>query len=128
MSKSTMKVAPAFEQTVRLASAKRMLVAAIKLVNEHQKRLSVGNPSPHEDPSEPGEYPKLRTGFGRSQFAAVPMSVEEIATKLKVTIGAKEPGFYMEHLAENRGRKGLIDTLDDKRAEIARAIAGEPTK
>ena len=110
---------------IREEQAKLLLAAGITLANEHQRRLSVGNPAPHDNPSKPGEYPKLRTGFGRAQFTAWPMSISEVAQSLSVTVGVKEPGWYLEHLAENRKRKGLLDTLDQVRKTIEEKLVGK---
>lgn len=118
------KVASAFGD-VRQALARKLVAAAVMLVSEHKKRLSVGNPAPHDSPSRPGEYPRARTGFGRAQVDFEPKAPAAVATSLEVVVGLREPGWYLEHLAAERDRLGLTQTAADLRARLEALIAGE---
>lgn len=105
--------------------AGRLIVAAVTLANEHQKRLSIGNPAPHNTPSKPGEYPRLITGFGRAQTGVEPMSVPEVTKTLTVRIGLREAGWYLEHLSENRGRLGMLETFEAMKPRLE-VLIGSP--
>lgn len=111
-------------QTARIAVAKRLLAGAVLLQTEHKKRLSVGNPSPHDTPSLPGEYPRARTGFGRSQADVDPKDPAKIAADLEVFVGLRQPGWYLAYLTAERDRKGLEDTAADLKERIGAAITG----
>lgn len=116
-SKLILKPEAAFA-SARLEMAKRLLAAAIAFQAEHRKRLNVANPPPHDNSSRPGQYPKKRTGFGQSQVSYEPTSPAEVARELVVRVGISRPGFYLEVLALDRGRKGLIDTLNEMRGRL----------
>jgi hypothetical protein len=123
MSRTVMRVnvANAYGE-LRKSIAKRLIVAAVTLANEHQKNLSVGNPSPHDTPSKPGEYPRLRTGFGRAQVTADPMDVTAVEKSLSVTVSIREAGWYLEWLVEGQGRLGLLDTFEEHRQRISQLV------
>jgi hypothetical protein len=105
-------------------TGERLARAAVSLMVEHQKRLSIGNPSPHNHPAKPGEYPKLRTGFGRANTTYDPQTPAEMAARGYVDVGIGLPAFYLEVLA-SKGWLGMLQTFQDTKDETLRILNGE---
>jgi hypothetical protein len=114
--------------------AKGLQRAAVYFYTQHMQRLSV--PSPHRrirgrmvytNPSQPPEYPKLRTGAGRDSTWWEPRSIQAIiAAGLKVRIGYKPTIRHRvgNHLLalEHKGWSGLAKTLADTKPQLAALI------
>jgi hypothetical protein len=105
-----------------------LVVAAVTLTNEHKRRLNISNPRPYHTPSKPGEYPRKRLGFGQAGLIFSPSSPGEVASMFfpAVVVGFTAATWYMEHLAEDKGRLGLLDTVDDMRATLEAICRGRP--
>lgn len=103
---------------VRRKLAERLLRVAVYFQTQHKARLSKPNPPPHKDSSKPGEYPRLRTGFGRGSTVYDPSTVDEIARDLSVKVGYLAGAWYMPFLELHRERLGLLKTLDDLRPQL----------
>lgn len=97
------------EARIRARAAEILLRNALLLQKTHYANLSIANPYPHHTPAQRGEYPRYRTGFGRSQIAVIPVQPEEIARTLQVQVGVRMPAAYMFFLSR-KGWKGLLDT------------------
>jgi hypothetical protein len=83
----------------------------------------------YNNPSRPGEYPKLRTGAGQKSITHEPHTVAEVMKTLYVRVGYVEGDHHLLFLefgrGNNGGRKGLIDLLDEMRPQLsALATAG----
>lgn len=127
-------------------AARRLLRAAQFLETQHKQRLSIpadkqrkkhkrdvvrkgkllakkGSSYTVYTPSQPGQYPRLRTGHGRGSVTKEPASAAAVrAAGLKVRVGYRlPPGVYMTALELRHARKGLLDTLNDLRGQL-RAI------
>lgn len=100
------------------ACAEGLLRAAVFFQTTHKAKLSVSNPRPHKTPSKPGEYPRLRTGFGRNAVMYEPTTKGEIKQTLTVKIGYLANAWYMALLEVKRRRKGLKDTLELIRQQL----------
>ncbi len=101
--------AEGLEARLRARAAEILLRNALALQKAHFAALSIANPYPHHTPAQRGEYPRYRTGFGRSQIAVIPIQPEEIARTLQIQVGVRMPAAYMYFLSR-RGWKGLLDT------------------
>ena len=109
---------------LREQTGQRLARAAVALAVAHQLRLSVGNPSPHDNPAKRGEYPKLRTGFGRANVTYEPKTPAEMGERGYVDVGIGTPAFYLEILA-TKGWLGMLKTFEDTREETLRIINGQ---
>lgn len=119
-------------------AAEGLLAAAILF--ENQMRIRVSRPSPfytvsrtrdtaagkkgsarriYYDPSKPGEYPKLRTGAGQKALTHQPATVDEVIKLGRVRVGFVVGDHHLLALEFGQDRKGLIDTLDDMRPQLA---------
>lgn len=99
----------AFRRRLSQRAGRALLAKALRLQAAHKAALSVGNPAPHERPAPRGEFPRLRTGFGRAQVAVEPATIVAAAAAGRVTVGVRRPGFYLAALAA-KGWLGLLDT------------------
>jgi hypothetical protein len=84
------------------------------LVNE----LGTMNPPPYVTPSQPGEYPRKRTGFLQSQVVYEPTSKAAIASQGSVRVGYSQNAFYGSILEIARKRLGLLATMDSLKGRI----------
>lgn len=107
---------------LRNASAKGLLKAALFFQAQHQQRLAKSNPRPYVTPSQPGEYPRARTGAGRAGVMVDPPSVEAIAREGRVRIGYVQNVFYMLVLELGHNRLGLLQTLKDLKGQLKAII------
>lgn len=114
----------AIADRVRREAARRLLAAAITLQSAHRVDVSVGNPSPHDNPAPRGEFPRLRTGGGRANVAIAPASIGEVAATGAVSVGHRPGGAHLMYLA-GRGWRGLLDTLQRDRPRILAILAGD---
>lgn len=108
---------------IRQAAATDLLRAATFFANQHSLRISRPNPPPYRDSSKPGEYLKLRTGFGRSNLAMEPTSPAEVVRTMQVKVGFRRNAWYMLYWSEQahsvRLRLGLLQTLNDLQPQLA---------
>lgn len=104
-------------------SAQLLMANAIKLQVRHKRNLSVANPRPHTDPSQPGEFPKARTYNLRDSVAIEPRSLAVIARTGMVRVGVLVSAIYGEYLTAS-GRKGIVDTHNELKAMGAYRNAG----
>lgn len=119
----------------RVASARRtalgeaLLRAAVFLLTTHKANVSVPNPYPHTAPSRPGQYPRLRTGFGRAGYSFTPATAREVAAQLtpRCVVGVSQQAAYMEWLVD-RGRKGIKATMDENKSRVRAIIDAEMKK
>lgn len=115
------------KQQIAHASAAGLLRAAVFFQTTFKNRLNKSNPRPYLDPSKPGEYPRARTGFGRSNVMYEPTSVAEVEKKGYVRIGFSKNAWYMAYLEVYKGRKGMLATLRDILSQLAAlATSGAP--
>jgi hypothetical protein len=99
-------------QEIRKKAAQRLLAMAAQFVTAHMDFLNVSNPRPHVTPSQPGEYPRKRTGFGQRSVSFQPTSVAGvISAGLKIRVGYLANAEYMLILELRRRRLGLLETL-----------------
>lgn len=106
------------------ASAAGLLRAAVYFQTFHKQQLNKSNPRPYLDSSQPGEYPKARTGFGRGAVLYEPTTVEDVAKEQAVRIGYLQSGFYMLVLELRRHRLGLLETLRKTKDRLAAIATG----
>ena len=104
--------------------AKRLLAAAVFFQTQHRLALNKSNAKPYLNSSRPGEYPRARTGFGRNSVVYEPTDLAGIMAEQKVRIGFLEPAWYMEYLAQYRGRLGLQATMERLKGQIAKMLGG----
>lgn len=114
-----------FFESVQNEIGDRLAQAAIFFANTHAARLGRPNPTPHDNPSIPGEYPKKRTGFLQKSVGIEPTDRAEIRKQLLVKIGYDASAFYGPRLEIVMMRLGLARTLDDTRTRLS-AIIGQP--
>lgn len=107
---------------IKKASAEGLLRAAVFFQAQHMQRLNISNPRPHTTPSQPGEYPRKRTGFGQANVMYQPASVDEIAAEGAVRIGYLQPAFYLLVLELALRRHGLLQTLKDLRPQLSMLV------
>jgi hypothetical protein len=105
-------------------TGQRLARAAVSLAVAHQLKLSVGNPAPHKHSAKRGEYPKLRTGFGRANVTYDPQSPAEMAERGYVDVGIGLPAFYLEVLA-SKGWLGMLKTFEDTKEETLKILNGQ---
>lgn len=123
--------------------ARRLLAAAVTLVSELQRRVSTSagpvrrkrqrdtaagkrgsSYTAYANPSRVGDYPHLRSGHGRANYAYEPTTVEGvIAAGLRVRIGVRELGKHMLILELKRGRKGVLATARDLKGQLKVAVS-----
>jgi hypothetical protein len=109
------------ERQIRLALAEGLVSAAVFFVATHQRALDVSFPPA----SVEGEYPHGRTWNLRDSTKYDPESLEEIAAKLKVSIGYLKNAFYGLVLETKLHRLGLLETLERCRPQLAAyAVSG----
>lgn len=77
-----------------------------------------------------GEYPRWRTGTGRSAATYEPSTVGGVrAADFVVTVGLRAPGIHMAWLEVSLGRLGFLatlETIEDRLASIlTRPMPGE---
>lgn len=108
-------------QAIQKAAAQGLLRAALLFEVQHSLRVSKPNPPPYVDSSKRGEYPKLRTGAGRSGLTHVPATVEEVMRTGSVRVGFVQGRHHLLHLelSQRFGRLGLQRTLSDLRGPLA---------
>lgn len=99
-------------------SAEALLRAAVFFQAQHMHRLNIPNPSPHLNPSKPGEYPKKRTGVLQGSVLFEPTDPGEVARLRTIRVGLANNAFYGNVLALNYDRKGLLDTLEELRPQL----------
>src|SRR6185312_17133594 len=100
---------------LKLQVAARLLAAAAVGVSEHMTRVSVlagpkrvrrrrntvagrkgSQYTIFTDPSKPGEYPRLRTGIGRTGTTYAPTTPEAVvANGMRIRVGVTESGKHM---------------------------------
>jgi|SRR5579883_840524 len=114
-------------EALKRRAAANLLAAAVFFENAHRQRLGVPNPPPHADSSKPGEYPRLRTGFGQKGLTHYPRTVAEVAKLGYVRVGFVENARYMVILEVARDRLGLLRTLEDLRPQLAALATGRLT-
>lgn len=95
----------------------RVRAAAVLLVAEHKKDLSVGNPRPHNTPSKPGQFPRFRT-----------LNLRDSVTLARVSqavyrVGYMTGAWYILAL-QKRNRKTVKDTALRIQAKLERIIRG----
>lgn len=103
---------------LRQQLADRLLRMGVLLQTTQKTRMSVPNPAPHKNPSKPGQYPKLRTGFARGATTLQPSAPEDVKRTLTIRVGFLSNAFYAAVLELLRGRLGLRRTLDDLRGRL----------
>lgn len=101
-----------------------LLRGAVYFQTQHKLRLNKSNPRPYAHSSQPGEYPRARSGFGRDNVWYEPTSVAEAGRAGFVRIGYRVNAFYMAILEVYRGRLGLVKTLESIKVQLARIITG----
>lgn len=107
---------------LRREVAMGLLRAAVFLQNTHRQRLNVSNPRPHKNPAPRGDYPRARTGHLRDTIWISPTSPTEVEMSLRIRVG------YMEKYGaflDLKGWKGLADTVQDLRPQLAAFIAAK---
>lgn len=104
--------------------AQGLLRGAVFFQTTHRNKLNRSNPRPYDNPSKPGEYPKARTGFGRSNHTFQPSTVSGIKAEGRVRIGYNRNAFYMLVLEMAKGRLGLRNTLDAITSQLRRIVTG----
>ncbi len=95
----------------------RVRAAAVLLVAEHKRDLSIGNPPPHQTPSKPGEFPRFRT-----------LNLRDAVTLARVSqavyrVGYMTGAWYILAL-QKRKRKTVKDTAMRIKAKLERIIRG----
>jgi len=96
----------------------RELIAIGKAIRDQHKR-NLGRQYPPA--SRPGQYPARRTGSLKNGIFFDPEKLSRISRNgnARITIGysnknakpQKNPYWYGPHLVNNRGRKGIVDTM-----------------
>lgn len=71
------------------------------------------------NPSQPGEYPKLRTGAGQKSITHEPKTVAEVMDTMYVRVGYVLGDHHLLTLEMEQHRKGLIDLLDEMRPQLS---------
>src|SRR5262249_36142996 len=108
--------------TVKAAGWQRVQRCAVFFWQSCVAAVSRANPRPYHDSSKPGEPPKARTGFGRSQIR-----YELDEPKGTARVGVALPGIYMLHLDQardpKRRRPWLVATLE-RVLPTLRSLAG----
>lgn len=103
--------------------AARLLRAIVFFQQHQQQRVGISNPRPHRTPSQPGEYPRKRTGFGQKGVVYAPGSVPEvIAEGLRVRAGQLANSHYMLILETKRDRLGFAKTFGDLAPQLKRIL------
>lgn len=105
------------------STGKGLIAAALFLQARHKQALNLSNPRPYKTPSQPGEYPRKRTGQLQAGVLYHPTSAAEAGRTGRVAIGYSPQAFY-GGILEARGRLGLIDTLRKFQAQIVALIGG----
>lgn len=109
----------AFKEKMARETAKKMRRIALAAKEILQERLNTKYPPA----SRTGQYPRKRSGIGRSTVVIDPNNEGAIrANKNRVTLKYNKTGFYMDLLVK-KGRKGPGDVvklkeLQDKVAQI----------
>lgn len=111
-------------EQIRQQSARNLLAAAVLYENTMRQRVSVPNPPPYLDSSKEGEYPRLRTGAGQRALTHQPATPGEVARCGFVRVGYVEGDHHLLTLELARNRKGLLDTLEDMRPQLAALATG----
>ncbi len=93
---------------------RRLYAAALAYRDEHQTRLGV----PYPPASQPGEYPRRRSGVLQASVVVGVQSPDLI------TVGYRDAAFYGMILEFYRSRLGLLQTLADTKPRLAAIIAG----
>ena len=112
----------AAKHQIEEAVGKRLLAAAVFFQTQHKLALNKSNPRPYLNSSRPGEYPRARTGFGRNNVAYDPADLATVIAEQKVRIGFLEPAWYMEYLAQYKGRLGLQATMERLKGQLAQML------
>lgn len=104
---------------IQKAAAEGLLAAAVLFENQHKLRISVPNPPPYLNSSKPGEYMRLRTGEGLKGMAHEPLTWQEVVKTGYVRVGFVVNVKYMLILELAMQRKGLLQTLNDMKPQLA---------
>ncbi|QVL32344.1 hypothetical protein KIH39_00040 [Telmatocola sphagniphila] len=105
--------------------AVRLLRTVVDFIGEHQKKVGISNPNPYLTPSEEGEFPRKRTGFGQASLTYEPASLDVIRQTWEIRVGYIENAFYMELLVTHFNRLGLEESMRQQRDRIAQNLKGE---
>src|SRR5262245_2968979 len=104
-----------FQEMVSNRAALCLLKAAAILVSEYQINVTKSFPPA----SRRGEFPRFRTGTGRSAAAYRPDSVGGvIRNDFKVDAGLLKPGLHMAWLELAFGRLGFNETFRRSRSRL----------
>jgi hypothetical protein len=106
------------EKRTREDLAKGLLRGAVFFENAHRSALSTSFPPA----SVPGEYPHGRTWNLRDAVTHEPQAPAEVARTLRIRLGYPQNAFYGLILELFRKRKGLLDTMERVRAQVAALI------
>lgn len=112
----------AFKEKIARETAKKMRRIALAAKEILQERLNTKYPPA----SRAGQYPRKRTGIGRSSVVIDPNNEAAIrANKMRVTLKYNKTGFYMQLLTD-KGRKGPGDVvkLKELQAKVAQIMKG----
>lgn len=116
----------AFE-SIRRGAAQGLLRAATFFETQHSIRVASPNPPPYRDSSRAGEYPKLRTGAGRSGLSHEPVTLAEAAASLQVRVGFRKGRHHLLilELSKRFNRLGLERTMKDLQPQLASLATSE---
>lgn len=118
---------------------RKLARCGIFLAAYHQQKLGVACPHDrveatantssirYRNPSQPGEYPKKRTGFLQASVLFAPTTVSDLERSKAVRIGYAKAAFYGPVLEVMMRRLGLVRSLTDTLSMLSR-IMGAPLR
>lgn len=102
----------------KLEIARRMIRAAEAVVKEARRRMG----TPYPPASRRNQYPRRRTGRGIGSIDYSPKTPGGVVRAGRIRIFHAPQGWYMEFLADARGRRGLRDVARSMSGNVATII------